>query len=113
MNCDIIATHRFEREVKRLAKKYSSLGDDLRMLYAELNSNPRTGTPLRRNCYKVRILIKSKGKGKSGGGRIITYLVEESFEQMRIFLLSIYDKSEINTLTDNDIVNLIDQLKKG
>ena len=111
MNCEIIATHRFEKEVKRLAKKYISLREDLRILYTELKSNPRIGTPLRRNCYKIRVLIKSKGKGKRGGGRVVTYLVEESTERLNIFLLSIYDKSEIDTLTDSDIVALIDQIK--
>src|SRR5690606_31705732 len=110
MNCEIIATHRFEKEVKRLAKKYASLREDLRLLYAELKSNPRTGTSLRKNCYKIRVLITSKGKGKRGGGRVITYLVEESVEKLNVFLLSIYDKSEIDTLTDSDIVALIDQI---
>ncbi|HBK31260.1 MAG TPA: hypothetical protein DDZ78_06515, partial [Porphyromonadaceae bacterium] len=46
-------------------------------------------------CYKARIAIKSKGKGKSGGGRIIFYF--ESRDDM-IVLLYVYDKSEMENV---------------
>ncbi len=56
-----------------------------------LEKKPHIGTLLANNCYKIRLAIKSKGKGKSGGARIITYL---QIIDKEIFLLTIYDKSE-------------------
>ena len=44
-------------------------------LFEELSENPILGTSLGDNCYKVRVAIKSKGKGKSGGARVITYII--------------------------------------
>ena len=112
MNCKISATYRFEKELKKLAKKYPSLAADLRVLYKELQANPKIGTSLGRNCYKIRIAIKSKGKGKSGGGRVITYVVEERTDQTNIFLLSIFDKSDISTINDKELRELIKQATK-
>jgi mRNA-degrading endonuclease RelE of RelBE toxin-antitoxin system len=65
----------FEKDLKKLAKKYNSLKLDLRALLNELKTNPNQGTSLGRNCYKIRLAITSKGKGKSGGARIITHIV--------------------------------------
>ena len=111
MNCKIVATRRFEKETKNLAKKYPSLAADLRFLYQELQDNPRIGSSLGKGCYKVRLAIKSKGKGKSGGARVITYLVDELLEQTTLSLLSIYDKADISSLTDKEIAELVAQMK--
>ncbi len=62
----------FEREYKALRKKFPSIVEDVAGLVEELEDNPRTGTPLGRNAYKIRLKISSKGKGKSGGGRVIS-----------------------------------------
>lgn len=70
MNFEILATHRFVKEVKKLKKKYPSLTQDLKILKQELVNNPKSGTPLGDNSYKIRLKIKSKEKGKSGGGRV-------------------------------------------
>ena len=112
MNCKINATQRFEKEVKKLAKKYPSLIADLRALREELRNNPKAGASLGKSCYKVRVAIKSKGKGKSGGARVITYVVEETSEQINLILLSIYDKSDISALADKDIAELVEKAKK-
>ena len=110
MSCKIVATRRFEKDLKKLNKKYPSLPSDLRSLREELQSNPKSGTSLGKNCFKVRVAIKSKGRGKSGGARVITYLVDESQEHMTILLLSIYDKSEISSLSDRELVELVEQI---
>ncbi len=104
MNYRIIATRNFEKEVKRLAKKYLSLKNDLRNLNSKLLTNPRTGTPLGSDAYKTRLAVKSKGKGKRGGMRIITYLHFDFLirDQTTIYLLSIYDKSEAGTISMNE-----------
>ena len=95
MNYSIETIPSFDRQVKRLAKKYGSVRSDLQVLVNQLRENPELGTALGRNCYKIRMGIKSKGKGKSGGSRVITY-VHMSGET--ICPLSTYDKSEKNSL---------------
>jgi hypothetical protein len=97
----------FERQFKRLAKKYSSLKTDLENLISDLEENPIIGKPLGKNCFKVRLSIASKHKGKSGGARVIThFIVKES----NVYLLSIYDKSEKSSITDRELIELLSNL---
>jgi len=63
---------RFQREARRLLKKYASLRQELGHLQLLLAETPRLGTPLGNNCFKIRLAVKSKGQGKSGGMRVIT-----------------------------------------
>jgi len=107
MSYSLIPTDNFNREVKQLAKKHRSLKDDLIQLRADLLENPLLGTPLGNNVYKIRMAITSKGKGKSGGARVISYVYVQN-EQ--IFLLSIYDKSEKENVTDNEIKTFLKSL---
>ncbi len=94
----------FDREFKRLVKKYPSLTSDLKQLIETLQVNPSFGTSLGANAYKIRLAIASKNKGKSGGARVITYFVNEDNE---VFLLSIYDKSERADIPDKLLQELI------
>jgi mRNA-degrading endonuclease RelE of RelBE toxin-antitoxin system len=94
----------FERQAKRLAKKFPSLKKELLELIGELKEEPEKGTSIGHNCYKIRLAIASKGKGKSGGARVITHVV---FTEDTVYLLSIYDKSDIENLTDKEILELI------
>jgi len=105
MTFEIIATEPFERKVKRLAKKYKSLADDLMKVIDKLSENPSMGTPLGKNCYKIRVAIASKGKGKSGGARLITYV---RIVNTTVYLMDIYDKSELTNISDKDLKMLID-----
>jgi len=75
MNYSVKTVVPFEREAKRLSRKYPSLKKELQKTVTELKQNPTMGIPLGRNCFKIRISIKSKGKGRSGGGRIITHVI--------------------------------------
>jgi len=100
MHYSVITIPRFDREMKHLAKKYPSLKEEYKTLIEELSNNPEKGTPLGNNLYKIRLAIASKGKGKSGGARVITYL---KTEQGNVYLLSIYDKGEKDTISDNEI----------
>ncbi|WP_317164159.1 type II toxin-antitoxin system RelE/ParE family toxin [Psychroflexus aurantiacus] len=55
-------------------------------------------------CFKTRLAIKSKGKGKSGGARLITYvLISES----SVYLVSIFDKTDKANLTDKELKDLL------
>ncbi|MFN0081424.1 MAG: type II toxin-antitoxin system RelE/ParE family toxin [Ferruginibacter sp.] len=97
----------FDKQAKRLSKKYPSLKNDLAALFKSLADEPEQGKPLGNNFYKIRIAIASKNKGKSGGARIIAYV---KITPTTVFLTSIYDKSEKSTITDKEleiIFNLI------
>ena len=107
MSYSIITTYRFERELKRLAKKYPSLKNEFAELITQITHNPTTGTFIGNNCYKIRLAIGSKGKGKSGGARVITYLY---IDTETVYLLSIYDKNEKTDLKPNELKEIIDSL---
>ncbi|HET6559603.1 MAG TPA: type II toxin-antitoxin system RelE/ParE family toxin [Prolixibacteraceae bacterium] len=89
-------------------KKFPSLKKELQILISDLKMDPNKGTPIVHGCHKIRLAISSKGKGKSGGARVITHVI---FQEDTVFLLSIYDKSEMENLTDNEIVELINQIE--
>ncbi len=78
MNYSIIPTHRFEKELKRLATKFPSLKNEFAQLIQDILNNPKAGTYIGNHCYKIRLVIGSKNKGKSGGARVITYLYVET-----------------------------------
>lgn len=88
MNFSVIPSNRFKKEAKRLIRKFPSLRQELSDLSDTLTVEPELGTPLGNDTFKIRLAIKSKGKGKSGGGRVITYAVSENKE---VYLLTIYD----------------------
>ena len=104
MSFNIIAVPTFKKELKRLAKKYPSLKNDLAALFELLQTKPMQGTPLGNNCFKIRMAIASKGKGKSGGARVITNFV---IKNATVYLLAIYDKGEKENLTDNELKELL------
>jgi mRNA-degrading endonuclease RelE of RelBE toxin-antitoxin system len=106
MNCKVETTPHFEREAKRLVKKYASLKGELTELSEELEEDPEKGIPLGNNVFKIRLSIASKRKGKRGGARIITYF---KTEQGSVCLLSIYDKGEKDSISDNEIQKLLDR----
>ena len=99
--------------VKPLWKKYASFEQDYMRLLDELRSNPFVGTPLGEGVRKVRMPISSKGKGKSGGACVLTYNVnKESDDEIKVTLMSIYDKSKISNVSDEYISFLIKEMKK-
>jgi mRNA-degrading endonuclease RelE of RelBE toxin-antitoxin system len=98
----------FERDAKSLLKKYTSLRQELAALGELLQENPTIGTSLGQDCYKIRLAIKSKGKGKSGGARVITYVIADNEE---VILLSIYDKQVKADLTEKELKDLLDELE--
>ena len=104
MNFSVIPTDKFKKEAKRLVKKFPSLKEELSHLNIILSSQPETGTALGNSTYKIRLAIKSKGKGKSGGAQIITYVITETKE---VYLLTIYDKSEFDTIDDRIIKTIV------
>ena len=104
MSFDIVALRPFERDLRRLLKKYPSLKRDIAALGSNLALDPFQGKSLGRNCYKVRMAISSKGRGKSGGGRVIIHV---HVSASTVHLLSLYDKAEKDTLTDKELDQLL------
>ena len=107
MNYSIISIPEFDKGAKRLAKKYPSLKIELAELFRLLSTDPHQGDPLGNHCFKIRISIASKGKGKSGGARVITYVYVSKIE---VYLLSIYDKSEKAVITTKELKNLLSRI---
>ncbi len=116
METEIRITKSFKRQAKKLLKKYPSLSNELYNLQIQLKKNPELGKRLGNNSFKIRLKVKSKGKGKSGGLRTITYVEKEIIavtEQDKqnltiVNLISIYDKSETASISDKEIKSLID-----
>lgn len=97
----------FKKEAKRLRKHYASFADDYDKLIDDLEVNPNLGTDLGGGLRKIRMRIASKGKGKSGGARVITFTVVVAVEEAEINLLYIYDKAERSTITPGEIEELL------
>lgn len=108
MSYSVIAIDKFKKEAKHLIKKYPSLKKELAELNTTLLSNPTIGKSLGNNTYKIRVAIKSKGTGKSGGARVVTYLITENKE---VYLLTIYDKAEFETVDDKTLRRIVQNIK--
>jgi len=76
-------------------------------LKTELENNPTIGSHVSQNVYKIRMAISAKGKGKSGGARIISYVY---MKNKQVFLLTIYDKSEKENISEKDLRAFIGEL---
>ena len=104
-------TEEFYRQLKRLAKRYRSLADDIDTLQHELMENPESGVSLGGGKRKIRLGVKSKGGGKRGGLRIIALNVVIDVTDTCINLLTIYDKKEVSNVSDKYIDEIIRNLK--
>jgi mRNA-degrading endonuclease RelE of RelBE toxin-antitoxin system len=104
MSYQVESLENFEREAKRLKKKFPSLKNEIFDLIEDLEENPFSGTAMRDGFYKIRLKIKSKRKGKSGGARVIT-CVKVVLET--VYLVSIYDKSDQTDISDDELNRLL------
>jgi mRNA-degrading endonuclease RelE of RelBE toxin-antitoxin system len=104
MSFSIELTDYFKKKAKKLSKKYRSLKTELETLGNTLAENPTYGTPLGHDVYKVRLAIASKGKGKSGGARVITFV---KVVKEKVYLVSIYDKGQLDNLTREQVIELL------
>jgi hypothetical protein len=98
MKYEFVETAIFEKELKRLSKKYKSLKEDIQKLKIEIEETPDLGINLGDGFKKIRMSITSKGKGKSGGGRVVTQNIIISKEEQKIIMVILWDKSEINNV---------------
>lgn len=104
MSYKVVAVPKFARELKRLVRKYPSLRQEFTELVTSLEEEPKVGTAIGKKCYKIRLAIKSKGVGKSGGARVITHII---IDDKKVYLLTIYDKSEKENLAENELKEIL------
>jgi mRNA-degrading endonuclease RelE of RelBE toxin-antitoxin system len=109
MKYNVLSIPPFDRQLKRLAKKFPSLKAEYNALVENLEENPEKGIPLGNNCFKIRLAIASKGRGKSGGARVITHFYVENDT---VFLIAIYDKSEQVDISENELIELLWEIEK-
>lgn len=106
-NFEVRSIATFDRQLKALAKKHASLKRDYAALLDELERDPFIGTALGNACYKVRMAITSKGRGKSGGARVILHIV---VREHRVWLLAIYDKADIDSIPMKEVKLLLKEV---
>lgn len=111
MSFELKSIPSFDKNVKTIIKKYPSFKNDLIALRKLLQENPKAGVSIGNSCYKIRISITGKNKGKSGGARVITHLISIVQTSGIIYLLAIYDKAEQGTISDNHIKELLKEIK--
>lgn len=87
----------FKTAYKRLKKKHKSLDADFEALLMSLQVNPRQGVELHEDIWKIRMNITSKGRGKSGGARVIIRL---RIVMNELQLIYIYDKADFENVSD-------------
>ncbi len=104
MAYNIIVTPHFDKRAKPLLKKYKSLKNEIAALIDTLTENPIQGDRITVDCYKIRLSIASKAKGKSGGARVITCV---KVQDENVFLLSIYDKSKQADISNQDLNDIL------
>lgn len=102
---EVVVTAAFKRRYKPLAKRHRSLVQDVLGLIGSLEEHPVQGTPLGKDCYKIRLAVSSKSGGKSGGARVITYV---RLLKGKVYLLTIYDKGDQASLSAKELQALVD-----
>lgn len=98
MSFEISTTPEFENQAKSLQKRHRSFKNDLKDFVISLKENPFQGVELSSGIRKIRMAITSKGRGKSGGARVITYTVVTAETDGRVYLMNVYDKSDFSTV---------------
>ena len=110
MNLEFIPTDYFARELKRLAKRYRGLADDYKEFLNSLKASPLQGTEIAPHIRKIRMPITAKGRGKSGGARVITYHALIAEREGKIYLLLIYDKADSSNIKMHVVKQMVKDL---
>ncbi len=110
MSFEFITSDYFDASIKKLSKRYRSFKDDLKAFRAELQKNPLQGDEIAPNIRKIRMAITSKGRGKAGGARVVTFNALVSEQDGKIYLLLIYDKADASNVKMNVVKQIIKNL---
>lgn len=108
MSYKVLTSKRFAKELKSLAKKHNSLKEDFSKLVKEIKNNPEMGVALGDNCFKIRMAISSKGKGKRSGARLISHVY---YSGETVYLLTVYDKSQKSNISMQELKSIIASLE--
>ena len=111
MSFEVSTTAEFESQAKALQKRHRSFKNDLKELVLSLIENPFQGVELCPGIRKIRMAIASKGRGKSGGARVITYTVVTAEMEGRVYLMNVYDKSDFSTVELSVIKEIVRSLQ--
>ena len=106
MNFETVS--RFDKEVKKLSKKYNLIKEDLNNFVVDFDNIHKEATSIKNNLYKVRLSNSNKNKGKRAGYRIYYYLQIND----TVYLLIIYDKLQIESINENTLNQYIEELSK-
>jgi len=104
MNSKIVVLPSFAVNLKKLSKKYKNIKQDFQSLTKELQQNPKVGTHLHLNCYKLRVANSSIPTGKSGGFRVIYYYIDSD---ENIYLMSIYSKTQQVGISQEKLIEIL------
>ena len=107
MSYKIQTLSKFDKNLKALIKKYPSLKNEFIEFVKKLKDHPTQGIQIAPNCYKIRISISSKGKGKCSGARLITNII---ISEQTVYLLTIYNKSEKSSISDKELKELLKEI---
>jgi mRNA-degrading endonuclease RelE of RelBE toxin-antitoxin system len=110
MTNSVLISDAFKREAKRLIKKYSTLQESINNLIITITDNPFAGDAYGDGIFKIRLADKSKGRGKSGGFRVMYYHVSKTENGIELLLMSIYDKSEKATIKKSDAIKKLKEV---
>lgn len=110
MNFEIQTSSYFDAEAKRLAKRHRSFIDDLVAFQTSILNNPYQGTELAPGIRKIRMTIASKGRGSSGGARVITLTYAVSETKGVVILLLLYDKADSSSVNVSIVKQIIKDL---
>ena len=72
-----------------------------------IKENPLQGDEITKNIRKIRMAIGSKGKGKYGGARVITFNILTDVQNGQVVLLLIYDKEDASTVKTNVVKQMV------
>ncbi|WP_188858783.1 type II toxin-antitoxin system RelE/ParE family toxin [Oceanobacillus indicireducens] len=100
----------FEKDLIKIARKYPSSIDLVASLFERFEEGNIEGNDIRGlklkgdKVFKTRLENPDANKGKSGGFRVIWYLVTSDNE---IYPLTIYSKNEQDDIPNREIISLI------
>lgn len=108
----IIATRKFDKDIKSYQRKFKNIGEDVKEIVDELKEGNLIGDVIKNlkmkddnnNVIKVRVANSDAHVGKSNGYRLI-YYAEKS--DGTIYLLTIYYKKEKEDISNKEIQELI------
>lgn len=110
MSLEIIRSDYFTSDFKRLHKRYRGILKDYEAFLDSLRENPLQGVVIALHVRKVRMAISDKGRGKSGGARVITFDALVSDQDGKLYLLLIYDKADTSNVKMNVVREIIKEM---